>query len=151
MTFQFGIVLRCITYGMRKRGSFVAFSGVFGISWVRSERDDRLSDLLDRCGDCVLLRRGLDGEGNEVNGDCNICINGKLPSYSASCVECGLLRKNYVRHGRWGHRWVCSNMTGYEYACSCSECGKPTYRISILEDMPTYCPNCGAKMDGGKT
>lgn len=30
-----------------------------------------------------------------MNGDCNICINGKLPSYSASCVECGLLRKNY--------------------------------------------------------
>lgn len=30
-----------------------------------------------------------------MNGDCNICINGKRPSYSASCVECGLLRKNY--------------------------------------------------------
>ena len=53
-----------------------------------------------------------------------------------------------VRHGRWGHRWVCSNMTGYELACSCSECGKPTYRISTLEPMPPYCPNCGAKMDG---
>jgi hypothetical protein len=51
--------------------------------------------LLDRCGDSVLHRRVSDGEGNEVNGDCNICINGKLPSYSASCVECGLLRKNY--------------------------------------------------------
>lgn len=53
-----------------------------------------------------------------------------------------------IRHGRWGHMWVCSNMTGYEYACSCSECGKPTYRISTFEDMPPYCPNCGAKMDG---
>lgn len=52
-----------------------------------------------------------------------------------------------VRHGRWGHRWVCSNMTGYEYACSCSECGKPTYRISTLEDMPPCCPNCGCRMD----
>lgn len=53
-----------------------------------------------------------------------------------------------VRHGRWGHRWICSNMTGYEYACSCSECGKPTYRISTLEPMPPYCPNCGADMSG---
>lgn len=52
-----------------------------------------------------------------------------------------------VRHGRWGHRWICSNLTGYEYACSCSECGKPTYRISTLEDMPPYCPNCGCHMD----
>jgi len=55
-----------------------------------------------------------------------------------------------VRHGRWGHRWICSNMTGYEYACTCSECGKPTYRMSTLEPMPPYCPNCGAKMDGGE-
>ena len=30
-----------------------------------------------------------------LNGDCNVCINGKLPSYSATCVECGLPRKNY--------------------------------------------------------
>jgi len=30
-----------------------------------------------------------------LSGDCNICINGKLPSYSAICVECGLSRKNY--------------------------------------------------------
>ena len=30
-----------------------------------------------------------------LSGDCNICINGKLPSYSATCVECGLSRKNY--------------------------------------------------------
>lgn len=55
-----------------------------------------------------------------------------------------------VRHGRWGHRWICSNMSGYEYACSCSVCGNPTYRISTLEAMPPYCQNCGAKMDGGE-
>lgn len=30
-----------------------------------------------------------------LSGDCNTCINGKLPSYSATCVECGLSRKNY--------------------------------------------------------
>lgn len=30
-----------------------------------------------------------------LKGDCNICINGKMPSYSATCVECGLSRKNY--------------------------------------------------------
>lgn len=30
-----------------------------------------------------------------IVGDCNVCINGKLPSYSATCVECGLSRKNY--------------------------------------------------------
>ncbi len=30
-----------------------------------------------------------------LNGDCNACINRELPSHSATCVECGLLRKNY--------------------------------------------------------
>ena len=30
-----------------------------------------------------------------LSGDCNVCINGKLPSYSATCVECGLSRKNF--------------------------------------------------------
>ena len=30
-----------------------------------------------------------------MKGDCNICANGKLPSDSATCVECGLSRKNY--------------------------------------------------------
>lgn len=30
-----------------------------------------------------------------MKGDCNICVNGKLPSDSAICVGCGLSRKNY--------------------------------------------------------
>lgn len=30
-----------------------------------------------------------------LSGDCNVCINGKLPSYSATCAECGLSRKNF--------------------------------------------------------
>ena len=53
-----------------------------------------------------------------------------------------------IKHGQWVDKWMCSNMTGYEYACRCSECNEPTYRISTLEPMPPYCPNCGTKMDG---
>ena len=30
-----------------------------------------------------------------LSGDCDVCINGKMPSYSDTCVECGLSRKNY--------------------------------------------------------
>lgn len=30
-----------------------------------------------------------------LSGDCNVCINGKMPTYSETCVECGLSRKNY--------------------------------------------------------
>lgn len=30
-----------------------------------------------------------------LSGDCDVCINGKMPSYSATCVECGLSRKHF--------------------------------------------------------
>jgi hypothetical protein len=51
--------------------------------------------LFDRSGNSFLYSRIFDGEGYEVKGDCNICVNGKLPFDSATCVECGLSRKNY--------------------------------------------------------
>jgi hypothetical protein len=44
-----------------------------------------------------------------------------------------------VRHGRWEYVNASHGMM-----CSCSECGE------IPECFePNYCPNCGAKMDGG--
>lgn len=50
-----------------------------------------------------------------------------------------------VRHGRWG----ASTIVGYDgihviYARPCSECG---YEDKSF--VARYCPNCGAKMDGG--
>ena len=41
-----------------------------------------------------------------------------------------------VRHGKWLHR-----KNGVAY---CSEC-----EVDTVEDETNYCPNCGAKMDGG--
>lgn len=49
-----------------------------------------------------------------------------------------------VRHGRWiPHEHM--SRTPYARNYDCSECG-----ISPIE-CENYCPNCGAKMDGGKT
>ena len=53
-----------------------------------------------------------------------------------------------VRHGKW----VCTEFM-YENGCTrCSEC-KTEYYVGDLEEicgdtLPTYCPNCGARMDG---
>ena len=49
-----------------------------------------------------------------------------------------------VRHGKWKTHHVVSNWKEY-YNCECNQCGW------MREDFqPTwYCPNCGAKMDGG--
>ena len=48
-----------------------------------------------------------------------------------------------VVHGRW----ISKNPHGYEWVFVCSNCdyvdGYP------FNDRPNYCPNCGAKMDGG--
>ena len=48
-----------------------------------------------------------------------------------------------VVHGRW----ISKNNHGYEWVFVCSNCdyvdGYP------FNDRPNYCPNCGAKMDGG--
>lgn len=48
-----------------------------------------------------------------------------------------------VRHGKW----ISNELGGYKWAYYCSECG-------WLDGYPfnerhKYCPNCGAKMDGG--
>lgn len=43
-----------------------------------------------------------------------------------------------VRHGRWKERMSCLT------SVKCSECG------NSHEYETTYCPSCGAKMDGGE-
>lgn len=43
-----------------------------------------------------------------------------------------------VRHGRW--------IASHDEFCACSICKYPVY---MMWDQTNYCPNCGAKMDGG--
>ena len=43
-----------------------------------------------------------------------------------------------VRHGRW--------IASHDVFCACSICKYPVY---LMWDQTNYCPNCGAKMDGG--
>ena len=46
-----------------------------------------------------------------------------------------------VVHGRW------NNMDGYKTRKVCSECG---WDVPEYGKFYSYCPNCGAKMDGGE-
>ena len=43
-----------------------------------------------------------------------------------------------VRHGRW--------IASHDEFCACSICKYPVY---VCWNQTNYCPNCGAKMDGG--
>lgn len=51
-----------------------------------------------------------------------------------------------VVHGRWEHGYYC-----YEPATQCSVCKVCLAKGHRAEKQFTYCPNCGAKMDGGTT
>lgn len=50
-----------------------------------------------------------------------------------------------VRHGRWNCVGSVCIDGEYEDTFRCSKCSIPYFRKS------RYCPNCGAKMDGGTT
>lgn len=50
-----------------------------------------------------------------------------------------------VRHGRWGHERLPSTSGGSYSVVRCSEC---KYQYPMTE--VNYCPNCGARMDGGE-
>lgn len=49
-----------------------------------------------------------------------------------------------VRHGWWVHEHISE---GYAWVM-CSECEAVIHKILINKRL-NYCPNCGAKMDGG--
>lgn len=51
-----------------------------------------------------------------------------------------------VVHGRWEHGYYC-----YEPATQCSVCKVCLAKGHRAEKQFTFCPNCGAKMDGGTT
>lgn len=52
-----------------------------------------------------------------------------------------------VKHGEWFLLDKCANEGVY-----CSVCYKKVYKIEYANQAlrSQYCPNCGAKMDGGK-
>lgn len=59
-----------------------------------------------------------------------------------------------VRHGRWlDAEYEHVNTGEIRLGRRCSECGAGYFRydvsVNTVSDIPRYCPNCGAKMDGG--
>ena len=70
--------------------------------------------------------------------------NAENPNWTPQRVKTLLLRQPTadvapVRHGRWGDNGIPESIL-----CGCSVCGFTCGASSFF-----YCPNCGAKMDGG--
>ena len=54
-----------------------------------------------------------------------------------------------VKHGEWVSKWSNISNSLHEY---CSSCGAlEPHVLATNKEHSNYCPNCGAKMDGGKT
>lgn len=50
-----------------------------------------------------------------------------------------------IRHGKW------VNKGDYAFCTECGECSGTQYDgVEPIPLMTQFCPNCGAKMDGGK-
>ena len=60
-------------------------------------------------------------------------VNGEWRDDNGDAIEI-----SRVRHGRW--------IASHDEFCSCSICKYPVY---VGWNQTKYCPNCGAKMDGG--
>ena len=99
-----------------------------------------MSDLISRQMAIEVLRnrwlktRNYEGIGEDIAEECEIYLK-TLPSAQP------------VRHGHWIDEGLYNDDFPY-HAWKCSECGE--YMIEI--DVPWYkfCPECGAKMDGGE-
>ena len=84
----------------------------------------------------------LDKENREIKNDYEFCLGLVVASNAVSDVPAADVQP--VRHGRW--IW---DDEGYH----CSECFYHAYGETgeVLSGNWHYCPNCGAKMDGGET
>lgn len=83
---------------------------------------------------------------------CEKCLYSKncqfLAAHKNADVEgCTAFEFIKVKHGRWVLLDDCANAGVY-----CSVCHKKVYREqhANVKEKSKFCPNCGAKMDGGK-
>ena len=97
----------------------------------------------------IMTAMDYDGNGNAQDASQDIASAiGDIPAADVVPVVHGRwLGKDYYNddrpvpydpnaHGQWG--------------CFCSECGLESLLNGNEQDVPSnYCPNCGAKMDGG--
>lgn len=89
-------------------------------------------------------------EKQEVIADCSKCVSEEVCKYRHD-YECPHFKNKAdyveVKHGEWFQLDECANEGVY-----CSVCHKKVYKFEYANQAlrSPYCPNCGAKMDGGK-
>ena len=72
---------------------------------------------------------------------CTIEALNKSVERLAAYEDTGLEPEEVERHGRWINK-----QGGFWEIATCDQCGGRYPTVGIT---PNFCPNCGAKMDGG--
>ena len=94
-----------------------------------------MSDLISR--DALRMQFA-----KECHGECDVCVERCQESGECMLVLAApAVDAVHVVHGQW---LDCEN---YNDIRQCSECG--LIRNIYKQEGWNYCPNCGAKMDGG--
>ena len=77
--------------------------------------------------------------------ECKDCIHFEVCAYASHQIPICDSYAEKERHGRWIHTDLAAHWYGKD---ECSEC---TYHEHDRRDLShfNFCPNCGAKMDGG--
>ena len=82
--------------------------------------------------------------------ECTKCIHKEVCKTAESCdgFVSGCKHFKEQKKGRWEHLLQVFDGAGFVDVYGCSEC---VHKESVPLDgiTPNYCPNCGAKMDGG--
>ena len=110
-----------------------------------------MSDLIDRQAAITAICE--DGTWLESQGCTEITMCERKQRDADILSELPTIDAEPVRHGRW---IIKSNPENGWYQITCSECGEDETTVApCIGFMPNvkviwdYCPNCGAKMDGG--
>lgn len=96
-------------------------------------------DILKRVTDNFAFLRTGDDYDSGYN-DCMSMVENTVNVYSTADVA-------EVKHGKW---MLEREPNGKPYCYHCSVCDDDYHFIGIKTQY-RYCPNCGAKMDGGKS
>lgn len=98
------------------------------ISYIRKEAAEAQSAFEELGGESGIIAEAFEDLANE------------LEDFPAADVA-------PVQHGRWQYN------TDF-YVWRCSECGENPHKgtgvVVVEENLPAYCPHCGARMDGAE-
>lgn len=81
-------------------------------------------------------------------GICNCCSAFDTEKWRCSLIDhAPTIDAAPVVHGKWVHS-RCDRSSGQFDVVKCSRCGLEAYAMAHHVRDGSYCPNCGARMDG---